>query len=331
VTDQGHPPREPDYPGQGGEPDYQGQGGRSRAPQQVSRGGWQVLDAFAAGTEHDAEPPPWATPDRGDPARRPPDGQGHAEDASREAAAPGGGGPRRGRRAAASRRRRSRRRLVAWGALTIVLVIAIGAVYYFAGRPAAQPGSATVSTLQSGEYRQVPDACRMLSGSLLRTDLNGTPASIQPYDDLDQSQCTYTVDNKPTFRVLNLMMQAYQPFPGLIPGNGGATANAIYNFGQLRQQLARPPKHTPQPAAQISPVGGLGDSAFSAAQAFHAAGFLTDRVTVVVRYRNVLISAYFQAQENGGFSPVPSGQLSAGALAAAREMLAKVKSTPSVS
>jgi len=326
VTEPGYPPRQPDH---------SGRSGRSRTPQEPRRTGWQMLDAFEPIAEPEADLPPWAGPTGIEPLRparrtaRPPLDEPAPEPAvteepDQDGASRGGRSVRS--RSAAGRRRRSKRRLLYAGTVVLVVAVIAGAVYYL-GRPAPRPGSDIVTTLQGGEYRTVPNACRVLPAAAISQYLSGTAKSIQPYDQLDQSQCTYTVDVKPTFRLLNLTVQAYQPYPGLIPGNGSATANAIYNFAQQQQQLAKPPKHTPQPPATIVSVSGLGNEALSAVQIFQT-GSVTDRVTVLVRYRNVLITAYLEGQVSGGFGPVPISSLQAGALGAARAMLAKVKAVP---
>jgi len=297
-----------------------------------------MLDAFEPIAEPEADVPPWAGPTGIEPIRparrtsRPPlldepaVEPAYTDEPDQDGASRGGRSIRS--RSAAGRRRRSRRRLWYAGTVTLVIAVIAGAAYYF-GRPGPRPGSDIVTTLQGGEYRTVPNACRVLPAAMLSQYLSGTGKSIQPYNQLDQSQCTYTVDAKPTFRLLNLTVQAYQPYPGLIPGNGSATANAIYNYSQQQQQLAKPPKHTPQPPATIVPVSGLGNQALSAVQIFRT-GSITDRVTVLVRYRNVLITAYLEGQVSGGFGPVSISSLQAGALGAARAMLAKVKAGPAI-
>ncbi len=75
------------------------------------------------------------------------------------------------------------------------------------------------------------------------------------------------------------------------------------------------------------PIAGLGDQAVSAVQASRH-HIVTDRVTVLVRYRNVLIQVQAQAQENGGFGPVSVADLRAAALTAARGTFAAVQRQP---
>jgi hypothetical protein len=58
-------------------------------------------------------------------------------------------------------------------------------------------------------------------------------------------------------------------------------------------------------------------------------GIVTDVVTVVIRERNVVVTASMSVQESGhGFGPVPVSTLQAGAQAAAKAMLAKVMTQP---
>lgn len=58
-----------------------------------------------------------------------------------------------------------------------------------------------------------------------------------------------------------------------------------------------------------------------------AGGATTDRVTVVARLVNVLVTVEFSGLDHarkGGYGPVSPGQLAAGAAAAARDVLAKL-------
>jgi len=52
---------------------------------------------------------------------------------------------------------------------------------------------------------------------------------------------------------------------------------------------------------------------------------------VVARYHNVLVTASLEAQASGGFGPVSIGELRAGALAVARQMMTAVQAIPPVS
>jgi hypothetical protein len=228
-------------------------------------------------------------------------------------------------RAAAARRRRSKRRLTTWGGTAIVVALLVGVVILVT-RPHPAP-SRFVTTLQPGEFRAVPDACKVYGDADLRQLMNGQPKSIQPQKGQQLNQCTYTVDAKPTFRVLTILVQAMQA--SLAFGNGSATADAKYNFAKQQQLLAKPPKNKAQPPATITPIRGMGDQALSALQTFPTKA-ATDVVTVLARYRNVLITVTFEGEAGNGFGPVTAGELRSGALAVARAALSRVKSEPTV-
>ena len=340
----------PDYDGHPGRRDHPARlarPGRSRTAQEPSRTGWQLLDAFDSSADPDVDVPPWAGPGGIEPIRpgrwpqRPP--ATPVEEPLADPAEPDPADPdaesadakplRRRRlpgrtRAAAARRRRSRRRLVTWGGTGVAIVLIVGAVLYLTrSTPARSP---FVTSLQKGEYRAVPNACRAVGATTLGQYLPGTQRTIQPFNYPAQSQCTDTVDAKPVFRVLNMMMQAYLPAAYIAFENGSATANATYTYAQQRQLLVRPPKRSPNPPAVITAIAGLGQQALSALQVFHGK-LASDRVTVLVRYRNVLITASLEAQESGGFGPVSISELRSGALAVAQQLLAAVQAGPTVS
>jgi hypothetical protein len=208
----------------------------------------------------------------------------------------------------------------------VVVVLVGGGLWLTRDRQAPSP---FVTTLQPGEFRGVPDACRVYGAADLRQLMNGQPKSIQPQKGQDQSSCTYTVDAKPTFRVLTVLLQAMGASLVPIGGNGSATADAKYTFAQQRQQLAKPPKRSAQPPATITTIRGTGDQAFSALQTFRTK-VATDVVTVLARYRNVLVTVRLEGHAGNGFGPVPASELRSGALAVARAALAQVKSEPTV-
>jgi hypothetical protein len=302
-----------------------------------------VLDAFDSSEDSESDLPPWAVPGGIEPLRpvrrppRPPDQalpeqpaevDGPGEAGGRGQDRPARLGRRPGRsRAAAARRRRSKRRLVTWGGTAIVIAALVAGGRWLTMSPA--PKSPFVTTLQKGEYRQVPDACKVIAPADLHRLLNGTPKSIQLYKEPTQSACTFQVDAQPTFRVLNITVLAYQASL-TASGNGSATANARYNFAVEQNLLQKPGKHSAQPPATITPVSGLGSEAFTALQVLRA-GQESDRVTVLVRYRNVLITASLQAQETGGFGPVPVGELRSSVLAVARTVFNAVRAEQTVS
>jgi hypothetical protein len=235
-------------------------------------------------------------------------------------------GAGRGQRAAAARARKSRRRLILGGAAVVVaavVVLAILGKLPFQGGPSTSSGNGVVTTYQPGEFRSVPSACQAVSTATLRQYLPGKLAEVsQSLGSSAQSQCTWTLDAPPNFRVLSVASQAYAP--SLLPtGNGSATSGAIDAYNQLLQGLRNPPKSSTQPKALLGSAVGLGSSAFTALQVFQLGADVTDKVTVVVRDHNVVITVAMQGQESGGgFGPVPDTTLRAAALAAAHEALA---------
>jgi hypothetical protein len=359
VTNQGYPPRQAHQSGIRGRP------GRTRAADEQRSSGWQVIDAFDDRLDEDSDLPPWAGPAGIQPlrpARRAP----RAGEADRPSAPrpvgpprdigpprdagpaqpgeparfdePGEGGwpaeeppgrlrrgPRRGR-AAAARRRRSKRRLVTWGSVAVAAVVFTGlGIYLSQSQPRKAP---YITSLQKGEFNAVPDACKVVSPSVLRAIMKGAPRTIQPQNGKAQSECTFTVDASPVFRVMNVNLQALGA--SLAPvGNGSATANAKYEFGLKRAQLLKPPKRTAQPPATVSAVPGLGQQAISALQTFRDQS-ATEIVTVLARYKNVLIRVSVQGQAGNGFGPVSVGELRAGAIKVARTSLSSLQALPTV-
>ncbi|MGN6790770.1 MAG: hypothetical protein ACTHJW_00125 [Streptosporangiaceae bacterium] len=348
MTDQGYPPHQPDHAGASRRP------GRTSTPHEPRRSGWQVIDAFDDRLDEDSDLPPWAGPSGIEPlrpARRAPRvreadrrpaperlGEPPRPDDPRRLSVPGDDGrpaddrpgrlrrgPRRGR-AAAARRRRSKRRLITWGSLAIAAVVFTGLGIYLSQSPA--PKSPYVTQLQKGEFSAVPDACKVVGAPVLHQIMNGTPRIIQPQQGKSQSECTFTVDATPVFRVMNVNLQALRA--SLVPvGNGSATANARFTFKQQWAQLVKPPKHTAQPPATVTSVPGLGQQAISAVQTFRDKGS-TEKVIVLARYRNVLILVSVQGQSGNGFGPVAVGELRSGALMVARAALTGLKALPTV-
>ena len=235
---------------------------------------------------------------------------------------------RRSRRAAAARARKARREIV-----IAVLVVVVGVAVVlgvlgklpFQSKPAsASKDSGLVTTFQPGEFRSVPNACGMVSSTTIGQYLPGKVARVsQDLGSSTQSQCYWTLDAKPDFRVLAVTGEAFSPSL-LASGDGSATFSALDAYGTELQSLQHPAKKTKAPKAQIGAALGLGTAAFTALQVFHqGGGDITDEVTVVVRDHNALIIVTMQGQEHGhGFGPVPDATLRAGALAAAHEAIA---------
>jgi hypothetical protein len=235
---------------------------------------------------------------------------------------------RRSRRAAAARARKARREIIIAGLVVVVgAVVVLGVLgkLPFQSKPApSSKDSGLVTTLQPGEFRSVPNACGVVSSAAISQYLPGKVARVsQQLGSSTQSQCTWTLDAKPDFRVLSVTDEAFSPSL-LASGDGSATFSAIDAYGAALQNLQHPAKKTKAPKAQIGAAVGLGTTAFTALQVFHqGGGDVTDEVTVVARLHNALIIVTMQGQEHGhGFGPVPDATLRAGALAAAHEAIA---------
>jgi hypothetical protein len=234
----------------------------------------------------------------------------------------------RGRQAAA-RARRTRRSLYLWGSVLVVAAVVGGGLYLLlsGGSQPAKVPNAMVTTFLPGEFQDTPNACTAVSAATLNQYLPGTRAVASPasLDGGAASLCTWTLDARPVYRLLNVQVQAYSP-NGLASGDGSATNAATDGYAQALQQKTKPPKKTQLPPATITAVAGLGSKAFSAVQKVTAAGVTTDLVTVVARDHNVLVTVVFEGDSGrGGYAAVPVGQLSAGAVAAARDVLSQLK------
>ena len=234
----------------------------------------------------------------------------------------------RGRQAAA-RARRNRRSIYLWGGvLAVAVLIGVGVWFLVSGgsKPAAAP-SPLVTTFLPGEFRTVPNACTAVTAGTLNRYLPGkrVVASPNSLDGGEASLCSWTLDHRPLYRLLNVQVQAYTP-NGLASGDGSATFAAIDGYTAALAQKTSPPKATHLPKATITTMSGLGTKAFSALQITGSSGLKTDLVTVVVRDRNVVLTAVLQGNSGrGGYGAVSPAQLQAGAVAAARDVIAGLK------
>ena len=269
------------------------------------------------------ELPPWVVPDPVRPPRR------HQSSPSQDRA------ERRARRllpgrAQATRARRARRRLHVWGAVAGGAAVIAVAIYLLLPGSRIAPAGANgfVTTYLPGELRSVPDMCTSVSAATIGDYLPGTPtrAALSGLTGNSGNQCDWTLDHKPVYRLLQVIAQAYAP-SGLASGNGSATAAAKDAYAQALQGERHPVRATHLPPARIATLRGLGTVAFSAVQVIRAGGDTTDRVTVIARFRNVLVTVEFsglQHARRGGYGPVSPSQLAAGAAAAARDAMAKI-------
>jgi hypothetical protein len=233
---------------------------------------------------------------------------------------------RRRGRAAATRLRKSRRRVYRWSVVGIAVCL-VGAVIAVIATQSSPKPTPYVTSLLPGEFKSVPSACSGVSAAVLAQYLPGHRTTTNQLSGATQSQCSFTVDAKPVFRLLEVTAQAFQPFAAA-SGNGSASGSASDSLALTKATLTTPPKRSPLSAAQISLLPQLGQQAFAAYQRETASGIVSDVVTVLVRDRNVLITVVLTAQESPGFSPTPVATLQAGATAAAADMLTKLKGQP---
>lgn len=235
--------------------------------------------------------------------------------------------PRPPRRPAGSRRRAGRSPWF-WPAVGLAvvgaLVVVVAIVHGGGGSSAAQQPGGLVTTFMPGEIQSVPAACTVVPAAVLDQYMPGRskPAAAQPLEGKATSQCSWSVDQPGTYRFMALSVEAYEP-NGLASGNGSATQAAQDAFAEAKAAKQFPPKKSQDPKAVITTVPGLGQEAFAADQHF-ARGALLDMVTLVARYRNVLVTVIFEARTGGKFGADPAGMLGAGAQAAARGALAKL-------
>lgn len=318
------------------------QGPPPRRPARTPASGWpeepaprrRVVDYGGQDQEPNEDLPPWAglsvSPRRPPRDGREPSRSRYPEQLPPDADDGYAAEPRAGlptRRAIVTRARKARRRIYTWGGVAIaVAVIGAGAWHVFGPQPAAQRHSNFVTTYQPGEFKSVPNACGVISAATLNQYLPGkrSRAVSALGGSQTESQCTWTLDARPLYRVLEVTAQSFAPSL-LATGNGSATFSAIDSYGDALQELASPAKATHLPKATITQLSRLGDSAFSALQVIHASGDTTDLVTLVVRNRNALITVQLQGlnhSHRGGYGPVSVGQLQAGTVAAAHEVLA---------
>jgi hypothetical protein len=238
---------------------------------------------------------------------------------------------RRGSASRGDRRadRRRRRRLLAAGAGAVAVVIAV--VVYFvtggSGNSANLGLGSLVTTFLPGELQQVPNACTSVPSATLNQYLPGQrKVAVPPLNSGANSQCTWTLDKAPLYRVLEVNIQAYSP-SGLASGDGSATFAAIDAYAEAETAKQNPGPRSGQPKATVTDVsgmpGGRDSVAFQATQVFQNNGAVTDMVTVAVRYRNVIITVVMNGLDHantGNYGPVSPSLLSSAAQTVAQEV-----------
>jgi hypothetical protein len=240
------------------------------------------------------------------------------------------------------RRKRRRSLFAIGGALAVVIAVAVYFLAFDSSGGSANLGlGSLVTQFLPGEVQSVPDACGTVPSATLSQYLPGTPKqAAPPLNSGTNTECSWTLDNAPTYRVLQVQIVAYTPSAlvanpngsGLVPaGNGSATYAAEAGFASSEYTLANPTADSGQPKATIAALsgmpGGNDTSAFSATQVFNKNG-QSDDATVYVRYRNVIVTASLQGlnQTTGAkkYGPVSMSDLTAAAKVIAREVIAKI-------
>jgi hypothetical protein len=240
---------------------------------------------------------------------------------------PDGSAPSRGDRNAA---RRKKRRLIAIGAAVVVVGGGLGGYFAFGGGsgPANVVSNDLITTFLPGELQQVPGACAAVPSGTMTQYMPGTlKQAAPPLNSGLESQCTWTLDNAPTYRVLQLDLHAYSP-SGLATGDGSATFAAIDAYEEAESAKQDPGKNSGEPDASVSELTVDGNHAFVATQVYNEGSTVMYMTTEVIRYHNVLITTIVDGMQNssGGkhYGPVSASELTAEAEAVAQGATAKV-------
>jgi hypothetical protein len=228
--------------------------------------------------------------------------------------------------------RRKRRRLLIAGGVVIALAIAV-TVYLLGGGPgAANLGFGSfVTNFLPGELQSVPDPCTTVPAATLNQYLPGkTDEAAPPLNSGANTECTWTLDSAPTYRVLQVQLQAYSP-SGLASGDGSATFAAEDAYQSFENGFVKPGPKSGQPSATVTDLagmpGGSETSAFQATEVFNRGGAIMDVANVLVRYRNVIITVVVDGlnQSSGGKTYTASmSDLTAAANAVATEMASQI-------
>jgi len=202
---------------------------------------------------------------------------------------------------------RKRRRLLIAGGGVVALAIAV-TIYLVSGGPgAASLGFGDfVTNFLPGELQTVPNPCTTVPQSTLNQYLPGkTKQAAPPQNSGAFTECTWTLDSQPTFRVIDVQVQAYSP-SGLASGSGSATFAAQDAFQADETGFTKSNAKSGQAAATVTDLtgmpGGTETSAFQATQVTDRGGATVDEAYVYVRYRNVIVQVKVDGlnQNSGG-------------------------------
>ncbi len=243
---------------------------------------------------------------------------------------------RRGSESRGERRadRRKRRRLFVIGggaAAVVVAVVVFLVIGNSGGSPAGVGLNSLITSFLPGEIQQVPNACDTVPSAALSQYLPGQlKVAEPPLNSGLNTQCTWTLDKAPLYRVLEVNIQAYSP-SGLASGDGSATFAAIDAYAEDEQVKQNPGPRSGQPKATVTDLSGLPGGndtvAFQAAQVFNVNNAITDVSTVVVRYRNVIVTVVMNGLDHGNkgnYGPASPDQLSSAAQTVAKEVTGKL-------
>jgi hypothetical protein len=228
--------------------------------------------------------------------------------------------------------RRKHRRLLIGGGTVVAVAIAV-TIYLLGGGPgAANLGFGSfVTNFLPGELQSVPDPCTTVPAATLSQYLPGKASvAAPPLNSGANTECTWTLDHPPTYRVLQVQLQAYSP-SGLASGNGSATFAAEDAFQSSENGFVKPGAKSGQPPATVTDLngmpGGSQTSAFQATEVFNRGGSVMDVANVLVRYRNVIVTVVVDGlnQSSGGKTYAASmGDLTAAAKTVATEMASQI-------
>lgn len=223
--------------------------------------------------------------------------------------------------------KRKRLYLIAGGVAVIVIA---ALVYVFAGGPGTVTDTGVNSLVTSflpGELKSVPNSCTAVSAGSVGQILPGQAKQVAPpMNSGQESQCTWTLDNPPTYRVLEVNLTAEAP-SGLASGDGSATFAAEDAMSAAEAAKKKPAGPGQKPAA-VTDLPNLGSSAFSAFQQFNSGGSVMDMATVEVRYHNVIIQVVLNGIDHTSsgkqYGPVSQSTLTSQAQTVAQEVTQKV-------
>jgi hypothetical protein len=231
--------------------------------------------------------------------------------------------------------KRPRRWMFIGGGGVAVVVIAVVAYFLFGGG-SGNTGSvgfgSLVTTFLPGEVQKVPNACTAVSQSTISQYLPGGQPEIAapPLNGGQDSECTWTLDSAPTYRVIEVDISALSP-SGLASGDGSATFAAIDAYANDLQVMQKPAANSGQPPATITTINGLGTTAFGATQIYDINHATTYKATVIVRYHNVIVSVVVNGLDHavtskGTYGPVDMTTLTAAAQQVATQAVAHLSS-----